>query len=239
MPLIRLSDLEQFAAVNLNSDLGHIAGPKIIPNCAMVRINWNLTDGKVGHNVMYASWSGTPSLSATLAESLRAAFVAGTPWSTLAAFFGTTTSLASVTLLDVRSNNATEINSTGAATPGVSGGTLMPDEVAAVITLRTAGRGPSGRGRIYVPGWASNAQGSGGVMGAAVVAALTNWAVTNVKAAIDSQLGPLSLGLPARAAYTSPVTGRVFPARPAGTVVVTSVVCRNNTWDSQRRRGLK
>jgi hypothetical protein len=237
--MVALSSLEQFAAVNLNSDLGHLAGPKIIPNCAMIRLNWNLTNTKVAHNILYASWSGTPSLTVALADSLKTAFVGGATWTTLAGFIPSTTSLASVTLQDVRTATATEITSIAAATPGGAGGAAIPDEVALCLTLRTANRGPSGRGRIYVPGWAINAIGAGGVVGAAIVAALSAWGTTNLKAAIDSQVGPMSLGLPARAAYTSLATGRVFPARAATTVVVTSLSCRNNSWDSQRRRGNK
>jgi hypothetical protein len=237
--MYRLDAVQQFAAVNLTLDPGYLPGPKIIPNCCMVRLNWNLTDGKVAHNVLYGSYTGTPALTNAIAQTLFAALLVPSEWATLAAFLASTASLASVTLLDVRSIVATEFQSTGAAMPGTSVGTALPDEVAAVMTWRTAVRGRSGRGRSFCPGWASNAGGAGGVMAAAAVTALQNWMSNRVYGAINSTIGQPVLGLPARAGYTSPVTGRVFPARAATTVAITGGAVRDNHWDTQRRRGLR
>lgn len=239
MPVVFLENVQQFAAVNLLLDPGRIAGPKVIPSCAMVRINWNLVSGKVGHNVLYATYNGTPALSTALADAIKAAITTGATWTALAAFMHVNASLASVTLLDVRDAVHAEINSTTAAAPGTSATTTaLPDEVAVCVTLRTASRGPSGRGRFYVPCWAGNAiQGPPGIL-PGVITATTNWAEL-VRTTIGSQIGTQVIGLPARAAYTSPTTGRQFPARAATTVPVTQALVRNNSWDSQRRRGLR
>ena len=52
--VINLSNLQTFTAINaLGTDLGAIAGPVVIPQCAQVVLLWQLTDGKVGHNVLY------------------------------------------------------------------------------------------------------------------------------------------------------------------------------------------
>ena len=237
MRTLRLENLQPFQAINLLSDPGAIPGPVVIPDCAMFRINWNLTNGKMASNVLHARWTGTPVLTPAVAEAARAALVAGSQWSGLAGFLAPGAALASVTLLDMRSATATAVQSTGAATPGTSVGTAQPDEVSLTVTLRTANRGPSGRGRFYVPGFATNALGTGGVAAAAAVAALTAW-LGNINTAIGP-IGPLALALPARQAYVSDATGRVFPARAASTVLVNAMLVRNNTWDSQRRRGLK
>src|SRR4029453_2524292 len=236
--IVAFDSLQPFQAVNLLSDPGHIAGPVVIPNACRIRINWNLGDGKVAHNICYAQWNGTPALTVALADSVKAALVNGATWTALAAFINTATSLASVTLLDVRSATATEVTSAAAATVG-AGTAALPDEVAVVLTLRTANRGPSGRGRIYIPGFAQAAMQSGNVISPGAVTAVTNWGQSNLMPAASTTVGPLALGLPARSAYTSPTTGRIFPARAATTVIVTSTICRNNTWDSQRRRGLQ
>lgn len=238
-PLLRLDSFEPFQAINLLLDPGAIPGPVVIPNCARVRLNWNLTGGTVAHNVLYAQYDGDPGLSPAVAEAIRSSITAPGNWTTLAGFIAPTASLAGVTVLDVRDATSTEFNSTGSAVPGTSTGTALPDEVAAVVTLRTGNRGPAGRGRMYLPGFATNAGGTGGVIAAACVTAITAWASTQLANAIATNVGTLSLGLRARAAYTSPITGRVFPARPAAAVPVTSIVCRDNHWDSQRRRGLK
>lgn len=239
MRLVALSDLTQFAAVNITSDPGRLPGPKVIPNCALFRLNWTLGDGKTAHNICYGAYTGSPALSVTQANSGMSFLTSGGVWTALAAFIHPTCLLASVTLLDVRSNTGTEITSTLPAVPGTSTGTALPDEVAANITLRTANRGPSGRGRVYIPGWATNALGAGNVIAAGAVTALNNWASSILPGAIATAVGPMQLGLPARQAYTSPITGRNFPARAATTVPITSLVVRDNHWDSQRRRGLR
>jgi len=237
--VLNLANVQQYAAVNLLVDPGYQPGPKIIPNACMVRLNWQLTDGRVAHNVMYAQWAGTPALSDTVAQSIFTAASSGALWTALSAFIIPTTLLTGVTLLDMRSTTATYFNSTGAGVPGASTGTALPDENAIAITFFTANRGPSGRGRIYIPGWASNAVAAGGVIAPAVMTALNNWFSGGLAPAISSNLGAVVLGLPARNGYTSPITGRVFPPRAATTVPLTGVAVRDNHWDSQRRRGLR
>lgn len=239
MRLVNLSNLQPFQAVNLLSDPGSIAGPKVIPNCCQVRLNWSQPNGKQAHMFAYANWSGSPPLSTTVATNLFNQIFTGAAWSTLQPFLATTGSIQSLTLLDIRTTTGIEFTSTGAAQPGTSTGTAYPEETAICITLKTANRGQSGRGRMYLPILATTAGGAGGLIAAACVTAVTNWAANNLKPQIDSQLGQMSLALPARAAYTSPVTGRQFPARNAQTVPIIQVLCRDNHWDSQRKRGLR
>jgi hypothetical protein len=238
MKLINLSNITTFQATSL-TDGGYLPGPKIIPNACMVRLNWTLNDVKIAHNVYFANYTGTPALSAAVAETVRAGLVAGAGWTNLAAFLTTGCSLTGVTITDMRSTVATNFDSTGAATAGTGVATALPDEMAAVITFRTGLRGQSGRGRMYFPGWASNAVGTGGVIAPLAVTALGAWANTNLYANIASAIGAGVIAHPARQAYTSPATGRHFDARPAGTVPIVTVLVRDNHWDSQRRRGLK
>lgn len=239
MRMLRLDTLEPFQAVNLLSDPGAIPGPKVISNGCMVRLNWNLTDGKIGHNILYGQYTGTPALSAALAQTMFVAMTTGANWTTMAAFLASTCSLASVTLLDVRSTVGVEFNSTGAAVPGTSASPALPDETAVVFTMHTTTRGPGGRGRMYIPGWATNSLATGNVIAAAAVSAATAWVANAVGATITSNIGTWSLGLPARAAYTSPITGRQFPARNSGCLAITSGSVKDNHWDTQRKRGLK
>jgi hypothetical protein len=237
--VIRLDGVQQFAAIELLVDPGHIAGPVVIPNACRVRLNWNLTDGKVAHNVLYAAWTGTPALSQTVAQAIFAAISTGANWSALAVFLAPTTFLAGVTLQDVRTATGIEINSTGGAVAGGSASPAMPDEIAVAVTLKTANRGPSGRGRFFVPGFATNTIAAGNVIAAAAVTALTTWANTTLNGAIVGNLGQMVLALPARNGYTSLATGRIFPPRAAGSVPLTQLLCRDNHFDSQRRRGLR
>jgi hypothetical protein len=236
--IVSLADFQQFAAINLTLDPGRVAGPKIIPNAMMIRLNWTLTDGKTGHNVLYSTYTGSPAISVAQADAFFSACKGGN-FSAFAAFLAPTAALASVTLLDVRSTTATEFSSTGPPAPGTSAGSAMPDEVAVVVTLKTALRGPGGRGRFYVPGWASNAEGAGGVIAATAVTALQNWVTSTLGGAFPTIGGAWVLGLPHRVGYTSPVTGRVFPDRPATTIPLTATSVKDNHWDTMRKRGLK
>lgn len=219
------------------SDPGHIAGPVVIPNAIQMRFRWNLMDGKVAHNVMYGQVGGGFVPTAVIAENLRTAIAGAGTWTALAAYLAPTTSLAGVDLLDVRSSGNAIVSSTGAALPGTSASGAMPDEVCACLTLRTAKTGQSNRGRLFIPGFASNAMGAGGIILAATVTALSNFGAA-LPGLFLGQSITLSIGNPARNAYVSAKTGRSFGPRAAGLVPVTSVLCRDNHWDTQRRRGL-
>lgn len=235
--ILRLENLQQFTAINVLSDPGVIGGPVVIPNAIKFMPVWTLADGKQARNIIGMSVGAGFTPTPTIAESMRAALVAGTNWSTLAGFLAPTVGLARVELLDIRTPNNTVVSSTGASSPGTSAGTALPSETAAVITLRTGKTGPGFRGRLYIPGWATNAIGAGDVIAAGAVTAV-NLFCTNISNAITAGSGGWVLLQPARQAYVGS-TGTSHPARAAQTTPITSSSCRDNHWDSQRRRGLK
>jgi hypothetical protein len=129
------------------------------------------------------------------------------------------------------------ISSGAGGATGTSSGTELPDEVALVVTERTAFTGPQNRGRMYIPGWATTALGANNTAAAAAVTALGNWA-GNIAGILSAQGYTWCVGHVARQAYTGS-TGTQHPARVAGTVPITTVAVRDNHWDSQRRRGLR
>lgn len=235
--IVNLSNLEQFAAVNLLADPGHIPGPVVVPSCAQITINWTNAAGRGGHNVLYGRYAGAFAGTVAQANSIMTAFTTGGAWTALAAFFATTAAISGVSIRDVSTPNAPLITSTNAPVPGTSASPEMPDEVALVITLRTAFTGPGFRGRVYVPGWATNALATGNVAAAAAVTALNSWGGT-FSGAIGAGGYTWVLGQPARAQYTGS-TGRVHPARAAMSTTISQTTVRDNHWDTQRRRGLK
>jgi hypothetical protein len=237
MPLIRLDQLQQFAAINILSDPGMIGGPIVIPNCVQVVLNWTLADGKVGHNVMYGRAAGVPAPTPAQADLIFDALSTGAQWTALAAVLSTSTSFTGLTLRSVHTANNPLVASTHAAKAGADATQALPNEMAACLTLRTAATGPSNRGRMYIPGFSVATVTAANVLSAAAVTALTNWAGTIIGAFAAGSL-TLVIGQPARQAYTGS-TGTLHPARTANSVTVSSVILRNNTWDSQRRRGLK
>ena len=237
MPIIRLENFTPFQAINVLSDPGHIGGPVIIPSCAQITLNWTLDSGRIGHCVLYGRYSGSYAGTQTQANALMAALTTGGAFSALAAFWSTTQGLSTVSLRDVNTQDNPIVSSNAGVGVGSSASPSLPNEVALVSTLRTAKAGRSGRGRMYVPCWATNALGAGNVAAAAAVTALNNWTAT-FTSALSGQGYVWVLGLPHRIAYTG-TTGTQHPDRPATSVPVTSSVVRDNHWDSQRRRGLK
>lgn len=235
--IVNINNLQQFTAINLLSDPGVVGGPKVIPGGALLSIVWTLADGKIARNGIGMSVAAGWSPTTALANAAKAALVAGAQWSNLALFLAPTAQITRVELLDLRVANQPSVASDTPPTLGTSTGTALPSEVAAVLTLRTGTTGPGGRGRWYIPGWATNAIGAGDIIASTAVAALGAW-TQNIAAAVTAAQGQIVLLRPARASYTGS-TGTVHPARPAGFLPFTTVIVRDNHWDSQRRRGLK
>lgn len=235
--VIDLSTLQQFTAVQLLSDGGDIPGFKRVPQCAQVRLVWQLGDAKLAFNVLHGRYSGGFVGSPAQANSIATALSTGAAWTALAGFLAPTASFIGIQLRNVDVADQPLITSTNIAVPGTSAGTEIPNEVALVITKRTAKVGKANRGRIYVPGWATNALGTTNQAAAGAVTALQNWANT-ITSALSGQGYTFVIGQPARKAYTG-ITGTAHPARDATSEPVTSVIVRDNHWDSQRKRGLK
>lgn|SRR5262245_16619864 len=235
--VVNLANFEQFTAINVLMDPGVIPGPVVISQCAQITMNFILTNGKTGNVVLHGRYAGGFAGTSAQCQAILSALNTGAAWTAMAAFMPTTVFLGGVTIRDLNQANQPLIASSGGAQAGTSASTALPDEVAAVVTKRTSRTGRAFRGRAYVPGWASNAVATGAVIAPAVVTALGNWANTWA-GALSAQGYTHVLGLPARAAYTGS-TGAAHPARAATTQDVTSVVVRDNHWDTQRRRGLR
>lgn len=238
MRVIRLDQLDQFAAVQLLSDPGAIGGPVVVPQAAQISIVWALDDGKEAHNVLYGRYSGGFAGTVAQANSILTTLTTGATWTAMAAFMPTTGGIVRVTIRDVNTANQAIIPSSAAGALGASVSPGLPAEVALCVTLRTGLAGKANRGRMFVPNFATNALATGNVVAPAVVTAVQNWANGQIPAAFLAQGYTLVIGQKARAAYTG-TTGTPHPARPANTVQVSSLTVRDNHWDSQRRRGLR
>lgn len=234
---LALDSLQTFQAVKLLSDPGYDPSDHRVPNCAEIRFNWTNDSGVTSHNVLHGSYSGTFNGSQAQANAIHGALTTGVNWTNLAAFFATTTGFTGISIRDRNVENAPYIDSAVTSKPGTSASPALPNEVAAVITLRTAFTGPAHRGRIYIGGWATNALGAGNVIAAAAQGALGTWA-TIIAGAFSAQGYILCIAHPHRLAYTG-TDGTQHAERPAGTVPVTIAGVRDNHWDTQRRRGLR
>lgn len=235
--LVPLAAYEQLAAINPLLDLGLIAGPKLVDNCAEIVLYWQLGDGKTAHNVLGGRY--IPPFSATQVEAnaILSSLTGTGAWTTMAASIATSVSLHQVGIRDINTPENPVILSAVVEHPGTSTGTELPNEVSAVISLATGKSGPRYRGRMYVPGLATSALGAGNLIAAQTVLDIAAWAGT-IASSLNGSGFTWCLALPARNAYTSPKTGRQFPARPKETPTINQTLVDNH-WDSQRRRGLR
>lgn len=236
--LVPLENLQQFAAINLTLDQGRDPGAVTMPNTAQIAVHWVTSSGKGATMVWHAQYSGGFTGSQAQANTIMAGLTSGANWTAFATYINTAAGISSVTIRDINTANQPIITSNAAAVMGTSASPALPDETAAVVTLRTAFTGRQMRGRAYVPGWATNALAAGNVIAAGAVTALGNWA--SIWAGVLSTSGYLfGIGHYHRVAYTSIKTGVLHPDRPAGLVPITNVTVRDNHWDSMRRRGLR
>lgn len=237
MPLVRLENFDQFAAINVLSDPGQVGGPKIVPQCAEVSLLFTLESGKTAHVVLNGRYAGAFAGTVAQAGGIHTALSTGAQWTALAAFLATSTSFVGVTLRNIASAENPIIASITTPAAGSSASAALPSEMAVCITKKTAWTGPAGRGRAFLAGFATNSLGGGNVVAAAAKTAIQNWANT-IAAALAAQGYTHVLALPARKEYIGS-TGTVHAARAATTRDVSSMLVRDDHWDSQRRRGLR
>lgn len=233
---VALSTLEQFAAINLTSDPGYDPDDRHIPQVAKITLTWGLGSGKVGHNVLHGRYAGPYIGSQAQANAIFSGLTTSPTWAALASHLATSTFLHSVQLRDLNVEDLPEVSSVLPLAPGTSTGSELPNEVAFVITFRTAFSGRQNRGRMYIPGWATTALGAGNTVNAAAVDAATDWAEI-IAGVLQSQGYTFGIGHYSRKAYPG-ANGANHPARPPGLVPITSVEARDNHWDTQRKRGL-
>jgi hypothetical protein len=235
--VINLANFPTFQAINLLTDPGYDRADHVIPNCIQVTLNWTLEDGHLAHNVLHGRVSGSFTPTAPVAQAIFAGLSTGAPWLNFASQLAPSTAFAGVSLRDLRTANNPLVTSTGAAVPGTGAGEALPNEMAAVLTLRTAFAGRSARGRIYSMGYSVAITAPGNVIAPSGVAGLAGWGA-NIQPVFAANGLTFCLGLPHRLAYVS-AAGTPHAERLATTLDVTSTVVRDNHWDSQRRRGLK
>jgi len=235
--VLNLANLQQFTAVQFSVDAGHVGGPVIIPNAIQVVLNWSLSDGKIGHNVLYGRTAGVPAPTTTMAQAVFSAMTSGAAWTALNLRFPTNHVFTSVTLRSVHAAGGALVQSTGAAVPGTGGNLALPNELAICCTLRTANAGVANRGRIYLAGFMVGAVVAGNVIDPTIMTEINTW-VGGFASILAGQGMTWVLGQPARGAYTG-TTGTLHPPRAATSTPIVSATVRDNHWDSQRRRGLK
>lgn len=206
--------------------------PLVLATAVQVRLHWSW-NGILGFNVLGGSVGGGFANSQAHANSLGTAVLASFTSSGLKALMASTTVLLGAGIRDLRTPFQPEYVSVASSVAGTGSGDPLPNELAAVVTLRTALAGKHYRGRSYFSG-ANEAEndGTGQIVAAfntALVAFLTavqgNMGTEGITLAVLSAPTYLNLAPPAD---TQNYAGAVTP--------VTAIVARDTEWDTQRRR---
>jgi hypothetical protein len=215
------------------TDGGRIKGPQNVASVIEIRVQMQLPNTKLSSWFTHGSYSTAPANMQSLATALFGSISAA--WNTnLAAYCPTGTLLQNVYIRDMTNFTSPVYVGTGTAVPGTSASIAMPPGAAIVLTENLSIRGRGAKGRIYLGGFATNADAGGGVIAAALVTALGAFCTALFNAITAQSLTPC-LAQPPRAQYQG-VTGTVHPSRGAGHPSITSYTLRDNLWDAQRRR---
>lgn len=201
----------------------------IVAQAAQLRLIWALSGQLYALNVLGVVNAGSVAITQALTNTLGAAIKTGFTNSAHNANVSTTVTLVNIGLRDIRTANTAEFLDSGGPVAGILASELLPPQVALCITLRTAQAGRSFRGRVYLCGYAEGDNTIGGVVIPATLAPSVAFIVA-IQAALVAN--GLNLGVLSRPAPTLPVprAGFVTP--------VTSIVCRDAVWDTQRRRAI-
>jgi len=214
---------------------GYIPGSLVIPRTFAVRMRWTLANGVKASNVLHAIVPEGTSPDVALANGLFDSIKADI--APLLSYMSTQTNLEGLSIRNLQSGSNVEVDSNPADSPSVAGvgeGFALPEEVAIVVTLRSGQTGPAHRGRIYLPGWSTDALDVDGHIDPVLVGTLVTWGALLIS---NFTIHGMDLGIAHRghAEYTND-KGKTVPAEAAGTDRVTTIVVTDNKFDSQRRR---
>jgi len=206
--------------------------PLVLDTAVQVRLHWSW-NGILGFNVVHGIVGGGYINSQAHANALGTAVLGHFTTSGLAALMASTTSLLAAGIRDLRVANQVEYVSVAAAVPGSGSATPMPNQDAAVVTLRTALAGKSYRGRMYFSGATEAQNDATGSIASAFNSALVTF-VTNLQTDLTAEGIALAvLSAPRYANLAPPADVQTY----AGAITpVTAIVTRDTSWDTQRRR---
>lgn len=195
--------------------------PLVVPDAVRVNLIWTM--GGVDHmvNVLHYNVGGVIAIGQATADDLAADVLAAYNASNLSTYQANDFVLNRITVRDLRQANQPEF-SADVNSGGVSAGDPLPLATSLVVTLRTNLAGRRYRGRTYLGGWSEDANGS---LGQALPGA-----VTAAEAFMTDMMSHSVLTNTWNLGVLSTVLNEIRN--------VTSVACRDNIWDSQRRRAV-
>jgi len=209
-----------------------MAGFVVSPNT--LRVLWHLsTHGRPQLYVTHAEYSLAGPLNPNIGETIWSAFKTG-GIATNFANLATTFEMTGVEVIDLRGPNNPPVASTSAALAGTGTGVGLPDQVAIVVTLRTALTGRSFRGRVYTIGYTVAEVAADGTITDPAATTATN-IVQAMKQAMSTASATMAIRSPALPERPSK-PGGTLPAKDFAITPVTTVEVRDRIFDTNRRR---
>lgn len=205
----------------------------VVPNSALLTLRWSSTT-RPWMNVIGVLGSGAlPPITQALVDAVHTGITTSAGFISLLAQLADTVVYESTALRSIALANQPEFVSAGAPVGGASATEMLPLNVAACVTIRTAFAGKSFRGRTYFSGFSEAANDATGRQNAAV-----NTAIFNAMTSINSILATngMTIAVVSRNAEARTIPAKTFPARPGVATPVQSFQARNTKWESQRRR---
>jgi hypothetical protein len=200
----------------------------VLATAVQVRLFWTL-NAIAAYNVLSGIVGGGYANSQAHADALTTAVLGRFTSSGLKALSASTTSLLGAGIRDIRTANQAEFYNTSAPVAGTGAGDPMPNQMAAVVTLRTALAGKSYRGRVYIGG-ANEAENDS----AGHIVAAYNTAIAAFITGVQTDMATEGITL---AVMSRPRTAPPFPVAWGGAITpVTAITTRDVLWDTQRRR---
>lgn len=215
-------------------DGGRIKGPAACPAVVEVVMRFTLPNQKTAHVGCHGHYTTPPANMQSLADALYVSLKGA--WSTnLGGLMATTTLFTGLSARDMTAITNPAFEAAGASVAGTGPGIPMPPDVSGVLTENVTTRGRGAKGRMYIPGWSVDADAAGGQMTDATKTSLDAFGTALFNALTTQTLTPCVAKV-ARQAYIG-LDGTNHPARTATFAPVTSYVCKDLEWDTQRRRG--
>ena len=221
-------------------DAGRVPGAWACPSTVEIRVQIALSPTKPMFFIVHGTYSSAPNVG-TMASALWSSI--SSAWSTnLASLMATTTQFQNVYVRDMANANNPASVGTGTAIAGSSASPAMAPGAALVITEQVSSRGRGLKGRIYLGGWATNADAAGGVPSAAAITGMNGFCTALWSAVTGQSLTPCMAQAP-RNAYLG-YTGTSHPARGSQNPSTGTHLALNTNgytftdqrWNSQRRR---
>ncbi len=194
----------------------------IIANTHRVAVSGTCANGQEWANILHCRWTGagTPTLTdiTVMQNEVKRLWVGATfpPHAFARTFMPTAATIGQIASTALDGISATVVQTIALA--GLDTNEALPAGVALCVTLRTASRGRSYRGRMYLGPWAEDANQPGGVVSSVLVGQM----VGQLTGVMNSLL-PLSWQLVV-ASYTLQIATPV------------TAITSNTQWDTQRRR---